>query len=570
MIPEIDRAFLAVGGSLAASSVAKATFITALALVGAVLARSSRAAARHALLAAAFAVLLALPVISIVAAPIRIAVPVVTQATPLSAAAVTAVSGHTPADAAAGAAPSTSRQSLLGPSTLLLAGWLAGVALFLLPMALGLSQVRSLRRSARVWPPGQPVVESLAREAGIHRRIDVLLHDTLPGPMTCGVAHPAIVLPSDAPNWDAEDLNRALVHELEHVRRGDWAVHCLARAVCAVYWFHPLVWMAWRQLALEAERSCDDAVLGRSEATAYADQLVALARRLSAKAPVPAMANRADLKKRLAAVLDGRQRRGRAGALPVALACAAALALVLTLSPLRTVAAEQSAAAENGHVPTAQLSVDTDLVIETVTVSDRSGKRVEGLKADDFVLTEDGVAQTISIFEFQKLNDTPAGKQDSVSSYYILGYYTSNPSADGGFRKVQIVLKGDATAKLDYRPGYYAAKVFTRADGTQETGTQKAGTTQSSGFDTAPRLLRKVEAAYSEEARKAKFQGHVVVDVEVNTSGQVTNPRVFRSLGLGLDETAIEAIKQWKFAPALKDGKPVSVHVQVEMDFRLL
>ena len=105
----------------------------------------------------------------------------------------------------------------------------------------------------------------------------MLLHEALPGPMTCGVLHPAIVLPPDAQIWDQEDLNRAIVHELEHVRRGDWVSHCLARAVCAVYWFHPLVWIAWRQLALEAERSCDDAVLGRSEATAYADQLVGLA-----------------------------------------------------------------------------------------------------------------------------------------------------------------------------------------------------------------------------------------------------------------------------------------------------
>src|SRR6202050_2056045 len=136
--------------------------------------------------------------------------------------------------------------------------------------------------------------------------------------MPCGVAHPAIVLSPDAQTWDGEDLGRAIVHELEHVRRRDWLSQCLARAVCAVYWFHPLVWIAWRQLALEAERACDDAVLGRSEAAAYADQLVGLARRLSmsaktaskmtaAKSPLLAMANRADLATRVGAVLDSGQ-----------------------------------------------------------------------------------------------------------------------------------------------------------------------------------------------------------------------------------------------------------------------
>ena len=128
------------------------------------------------------------------------------------------------------------------------------------------------------------------------------------------------------------------------MRRGDSVSQCLARAACAVYWFHPLVWTAWRQLGLEAERSCDDAVMARSEATAYADQLVGLARRLSmaAKSPLLGMANRADLAIRVGAVLDGRQRRGRAGPFLVALGCAAAAVLVLTISPLRTVSAPQS------------------------------------------------------------------------------------------------------------------------------------------------------------------------------------------------------------------------------------
>ena len=177
----------------------------------------------------------------------------------------------------------------------------------------------------------------LALESGIRRRVEVLLHEALPGPIASGMLHPAILLPRDAQTWESEDLNRAFLHELEHVRRGDVVTHCLARAACAVYWFHPLVWMAWRQLVLEAERSCDDAVMARSEATAYADQLVGLARRLStaAKSPLLAMANRADLAIRVGAVLDSRQRRGRAGPFLVALGCAAAAVLVLTISPLQ-------------------------------------------------------------------------------------------------------------------------------------------------------------------------------------------------------------------------------------------
>ena len=90
------------------------------------------------------------------------------------------------------------------------------------------------------------------------------------------------------------------------------------------------------------------------------------------------------------------------------------------------------------------------------------------------------------------------------------------------------------------------------------------------GGVTAPSLLHKVEPEYSEEARKAKYQGTVLLYVEVDTAGRAANIRVARSLGLGLDEKAIEAVKQWKFKPGYKDGKPVTVAATIEVNFRLL
>jgi periplasmic protein TonB len=87
---------------------------------------------------------------------------------------------------------------------------------------------------------------------------------------------------------------------------------------------------------------------------------------------------------------------------------------------------------------------------------------------------------------------------------------------------------------------------------------------------TKPELLKKVEPEYSEEARKAKFQGVVVLYIVVDSSGNAINPRVMKSLGLGLDEKAMEAVKQWKFKPGYKDGKPVAVAATVEVNFRLL
>jgi bla regulator protein BlaR1 len=346
------------GGSLAASIVAKATLIAALALTGSRMARRSRAALRHTLMAAAFGVLLLLPIASIVATilapPVRIVVPGVRHepaVRPFFMETSDATQPAARAPASAGARSPDPPLLEFPLSTLLLTGWFAGTAVSLLPVITGLRQVHRLRRTGLPWRHGQWIAEQLALQGGMRRYVEVVLHEAVPGPMTCGVANPAIVLPLDAKSWNAEDLNRAMVHELEHVRRADWVSHCLARMVCSAYWFRPLVWIAWRQLALEAERACDDAVLGRSEATAYADQLVGLARRLSAarKSSALAMANRAELKARVAAVLDSRQRRGRAGAPLVALAGGAAALVVFGMSPLRMVATPQETSAPSLH-----------------------------------------------------------------------------------------------------------------------------------------------------------------------------------------------------------------------------
>jgi protein TonB len=86
---------------------------------------------------------------------------------------------------------------------------------------------------------------------------------------------------------------------------------------------------------------------------------------------------------------------------------------------------------------------------------------------------------------------------------------------------------------------------------------------------TAPRAIYEPEPEYSEEARKIKQQGMVVLSVVVDQQGRPRNIHIARSLGLGLDEKAIEAVKKWKFTPGTKDGIPVAVQVNVEVSFRL-
>ena len=106
--------------------------------------------------------------------------------------------------------------------------------------------------------------------------------------------------------------------------------------------------------------------------------------------------------------------------------------------------------------------------------------------------------------------------------------------------------------------------------GAGEGGGFGGGVFRVGGGVTAPTLVYKVEPEYSEEARKAKYQGIVTLYVEVAPNGKASNIRVIHSLGLGLDEKAIEAVKKWTFSPGKKDGRPVTVAASIEVNFRLL
>ncbi len=89
------------------------------------------------------------------------------------------------------------------------------------------------------------------------------------------------------------------------------------------------------------------------------------------------------------------------------------------------------------------------------------------------------------------------------------------------------------------------------------------------GGVSAPRALFTPDPEYSEEARKAKYQGTCILWLIVDQNGRPREVKVARSLGMGLDQKAIEAVKNWKFEPAMKDGKPVAVQINVEVNFRL-
>ena len=119
---------------------------------------------------------------------------------------------------------------------------------------------------------------------------------------------------------------------------------------------------------------------------------------------------------------------------------------------------------------------------------------------------------------------------------------------------------------LRRRPGFGTGNGF----GPGRGGNTGGGLYQIGGGVSAPVPIFTPEAEFSDEARRAKYQGVCLISLIVDAQGNPQNPRVVRALGMGLDEKALEAVRKYKFKPAYKDGRtPVPVMITVEVNFRL-
>jgi len=217
--------------------------------------------------------------------------------------------------------------------------WLSGVGAVLILLAVGMARIMWLDRVTRpvedeAW---LILVDELSLELGLTRHVRLLQASGPAMPMTWGIRRPAILLPAEADTWTAERRRDVLLHELAHVKRHDFLIQLMAHVACAVYWFHPMVWLAATRLREERERACDDHVL-RAGATPseYASHLLDIARGLRAARATSlasvAMARPAQLATRLIDVLDTRRCRDTLSARAALPAWLVAIAVVVPLA----------------------------------------------------------------------------------------------------------------------------------------------------------------------------------------------------------------------------------------------
>ena len=191
--------------------------------------------------------------------------------------------------------------------------WALGATLTLIVLALGWISARQvISRSKRVddWRILDAVERGL-RAAAIERSVDVRSTNESDVAFVFGSVSPSLVLPSDAELWTDETLSLVIAHELSHIRRNDPLAQRIAGFICALYWFHPAVWLCASRIRQESELACDDEVLlkGNNPAS-YAELLVTLAQSSrGAPSHVLAMARPGTLETRVVAALDKKRTR---------------------------------------------------------------------------------------------------------------------------------------------------------------------------------------------------------------------------------------------------------------------
>ena len=234
--------------------------------------------------------------------------------------------------------------------------WAFGAALLLTRFLAALVAVRRIARRATEITDERwhAAADRAARSLGVVTVPELRQSDDVAMPFACGLVRPIIVIPSAAVDWTAEHRDAVLMHELAHVSRGDLTMNAVSHLVRAVYWFHPLAWLAAYRLRVEGERACDDAVLRAGALPSnYAEHLLNIVRSVGRSVPsvALAMARKSDFEGRLLAILEPGMSRSRLSRPRTAAIAAAFLVFVTPLAAMAPAPAASPAAFDAATAP---------------------------------------------------------------------------------------------------------------------------------------------------------------------------------------------------------------------------
>ncbi|MDQ2774070.1 MAG: M56 family metallopeptidase [Acidobacteriota bacterium] len=437
--------------------------------------------------------------------------------------------------------------------------WLVGVLLSLVPVILDYVAVRRLiRRAIPLADAGwRDLLERTCASLDLTAIPELLIYSGPVVPFTFGLWRPRILLPADCMDWAPLRKHAVLLHELAHIKRRDLWSQMVATFATALWWFQPLCWFNRWNLRRESERACDALVLDFGiRPSDYARELLDIARSFSkgqrwSSAAALTMARRGELEGRLYAILD--PERNGAGRRPV-LAIAALTALTLTASAV-TVLPEQSSL--GGHPMTrtmkrtliSGLLASAGLSAATIggSVFDPTGAALANAQASLFNPETSAKQDTTT---------TPDGKFTFTSlaaGSYIL--HVEKPGFASLYREFNVQTDSDVRRGL----------ILTAAPSDQNPRVVRVG-----GSVEESNLIRKVQPTYPDSAKTARIQGAVHLETTISKEGVPEDIRVVSSPSDDLTQSALEAVRQWRYRPTLLNGQPVDIVTDVTVNYTLM
>lgn len=421
--------------------------------------------------------------------------------------------------------------------------WLLGAVALCCRLAWAFVRTAGVAARAEAWP-----------EQGD----DVRLSGEMRAPFAFGLLTPVVVLPAGAAAWREERLRIVLLHERAHLARHDTRLLFLAQLVSALYWMNPLVWLGLRQLRMESERACDDAVLlTGEEAPVYASHLVEIARSVQINRSVPeggiAMVQLSQMERRLTALLDPAVTRATVGRGGLAVLGVLAVALLVPLSAVRAPAQARAKAESSGLAG---------------RVSDQAGAPVRGavVKAS----RGDGSGAL----------EAALSKADGTFSVAPLAAGPWNVSvAKEGFATVRmegVQVGGAGLSALDIRlaaadPSVAAMREMAppaTASPLNSPGMPKRITVAAQAARL--QLISRQAPVYPLDCKAEGVEGPVVLRVVISREGlPLTIDPLNRLADARLVAAAVEAVRTWRWRPTLLNGNPVEVRADIDINFRL-
>ncbi len=520
--------------------------------------RNTSPAHRHAVLLTGFLLLLVWPLLPLfvpeVYVPLAFRSPLHGSVTVQQTVRTTSTAGHLPAAV-----------------LLTLGAWTLGVLCVLFPLVRGYGKVLLLqRRGTCVGKSWHALINDLVARSGLPRTPAIYIVPDYVVPQTFGVFRPVILLPQECSSWSESKLRAVLLHEFAHIKRHDTCWLLLINVAVACWWFQPLCWVARRWAREESELACDAAVLTCGiQPSAYATELLAIAKAYQTRAyeslsALP-MAATGSLELRVRSVLSPLPSGAQRQSTPQA---------IFFLFLLTAVCSGVSIAANGRLISEGGVSMRRT-VFSTLSSGLLTSASLAAATIGGSVLDPSGAAVTNA--KASLYNPDTKARQETVSV------------ADGkfGFDHLEA---GQYILRVD-KPGF--APIL-RAFNVQQDSTVDRGLTLHSGSDADPHtigsnatsssgsrvvrvggqvaesnLTEKVQPVYPATAKSAGIQGTVELEAIISTDGVPEDIRVVSSPSDDLSQSALEAVRQWRYRPTLLNGSPVAILTAVVVNYTL-